>query len=523
MQLPRINKLPATAIFLAVASLSFAAVELPVPYLQQPDNQTCLPTCLTMALHFMGRESLTSDTVQKFQKRTQYNRYNVPGIVKDYNLYALPTWHELGWTRETVEHELDQGRPVILGLNQGPVGHFVLAIGYTNDHKIIIHDPWYKEPGWEFGGPHVVADWSQLNFRGGIMIHATPFPDEPKPAGKIVKEEYPKRMAPGETAQVSYEIRNTSDKPWPDGVFLAAIDPTSTSTERESAFFVQEDWLSPTRIKGPDKRNLMSSDTATFTFKIRAPQVAKATTFREHWNLIDKNGHWLNGRRLTMSEDHAAAFTIVVSPQTTATLPQHETSNGSQPSLPWQVKYGTITTDDTTTKPPDASRPWRLLTPGKTCDAAWLGNGAWTDYRVEAWVYCEMRPELKSEGFDRVGIFIRDNGQHAGDTKNETEIGECYAMTFDSDDGSIRAGFITNGSLDDFRPKAQRHKLTETGWHKFSIKCEGETLTYELDDKPFYAGKDKEFKSGECGIYYRSVLDSPGTAHGVAFAGFKAE
>ena len=39
-----------------------------------------------------------------------------------------------------------------------------------------------------------------------------------------------------------------------------------------------------------------------------------------------------------------------------------------------------------------------------------LGDFGDADYSVEAWLYCEYRPEVAHDGFDRVGIFARDDG-----------------------------------------------------------------------------------------------------------------
>ena len=168
---------------------------------------------------------------------------------------------------------------------------------------------------------------------------------------------------------------------------------------------------------------------------------------------------------------------------------------------------------------PDGLTALQLVTPGRTYDSAWVGDPQWSDYRVEAWVWCEYRPGEEAQGWDRVGIFARDNGDRAGDTKDGVELGGSYAMTFDTDDGGVRAGNIDNGGIEDFRT-GPRHKITETGWHKFSIRCAGDTLTYELDGREFWKGKDKLLKSGDCGVYYRTAFLEPGRSHGVIFAGF---
>jgi hypothetical protein len=135
-------------------------------------------------------------------------------------------------------------------------------------------------------------------------------------------------------------------------------------------------------------------------------------------------------------------------------------------------------------------------------------------------VFCEYRPDDIKKGYDRVGIFARDNGQHAADTKNMLEIGESYCMTYDSDDGYLRAGNIINGGVDDFRPKPRFH-LTESGWHRFSIRCKGNEISYELDGKPFHTEKDKSLRAGECGVYYKSGFTDLQNSHGIRFSDFQ--
>jgi hypothetical protein len=157
---------------------------------------------------------------------------------------------------------------------------------------------------------------------------------------------------------------------------------------------------------------------------------------------------------------------------------------------------------------------------------AWVGDPNWTDYKVQAWLYCELRPGEKPGAFDRVGIFARDNGQHRGATKDEFEIGSSIAMTFDSDDGSVRAGDVVNGVIGDFRK--EWYHIKESGWHLFSVACKGQTVTYELDGKPFHVQEHvRGAKHGDCGVYYETTFNfenqSPGdVSHGVSFAGFKA-
>ena len=505
-------------LYLVLLPLSQAGVDLPVPYLAQPDNQTCLPTCLTMTLHYMDKAELTSATVLQLQKRTRYDRYNIPKIVQDYGLYALPCWYELGWNADTLKKELDAGYPVITGCDLGRAGHFVLITGYTDDGKWILNDPTGKALGYPLGGPHLIAEWEALNWRGGVFIHPAPFA-EAQYSARVVKTTAPKWMTPGETGELRIEVKNNGKNPWPQPLFLEVIEPSFTKIAlRQSPFYVKENWISASRVARIPKT--LPGDIASFSFQIRAPQVTRPGIFREYFTLLDDRG-----RRL--SEEAASgpglfdmsAKIHVESRVPSCALPMVEEAPNGKPALPWLFKFGAFE------PAPDKNHPaaMRLLTPGQKYDVAWLGDRSWTDYKVESMVYCEYRPGEISKGFDRSGIFVRDNGDHAADTRAPgvaVEYGESCCMTYDTDDGRVRAGNIRNGMIDDFHHKPFVY-LKQGGWHKFSIRAKGETITYELDDQPFHTEEDDHFTSGSCGVFYSTRFAEGTLSRGIRFDSFK--
>ena len=502
-----------------------ARVHLPVPYMQQPDNQTCLPTCLLMALHFMGREpNFTSATVQQLHKRAWYERFNVPAIARDYGLYALPNWYQLGWTRRTVEHELDLGRPVVLGSAISRAGHFILAIGYTTDGRLIIHDPTLRSPGYDIGGPDSVVDWEQVFWRGGVILRPESFPAMGAISGTTAETTAPRRVAPGETFDVQIAVRNNGTAPWPDEVFLAPIVPETSPTQmRDSAFRPEKGWQSKYHAAAPDKKNLATSDTAIFRFTLTAPQVSEPTVFIERWNLVDADGRGWGSSYLAGPGDYEMLTRITVDPPRGPwSLPLVETTTSTQPALDWATKGGTLAPAAASLPPvPGGLKAFTLHNARGTTASAYLGDTAWSDYRVDAWVYCDLRKAEGKTGYDRVGIFLRDQADRAGDTKDGAQLGAAYAMTFDSDDGGIRAASIDGGGIEDFHPDP-RYKLKESGWHKFAVRVTGNELIYELDDKEFWRGRDSLFAKGDCGVYYRSSF-TPEKSGGVSFAGFRVD
>lgn len=284
-------------------------------------------------------------------------------------------------------------------------------------------------------------------------------------------------------------------------------------------------WLrKDTPVKLPEA--VAPGTTVTVTFLAKAPAADKATTFLQYFNLRDGDGNWFGTNWLTGPGNRNMGVRLLVMPKNRPEwkLPLVEDVKNGALSLPWQAKYGKLEmADKGTTPPPSGSPVIHLFTSGETHDAAWVGDYAWTDYRVEANVYCELRREQRFDGWERVGIFARDNGQHMLDSKTEAEIGSAVMMCYDGDDGSIRAGYAQNGSVGDFRE--ERFKLKESGWHKFALICKGNTVEYELDGKPFHTERIPQYKSGDCGVFYNSAfkpeLPEQHKAHGVYFSDFK--
>ncbi len=501
---------------ICLSSVVNAGVHLPVPYMSQPDDQTCLPTSFMMTLNFMGRiHEFSSGTVQELHKHCQYNRFNAPELARQYGLYALPNWHNLGWTKDTVKHELDMGRPVIMGVNQGRAGHFILAIGYTDDDRVIVHDPSSSALGYGLGGPNLVTDWKNLMWRGGIILRPEPFPEPPPLSGVAVgrhggplERTIDLRLTEGEDAEVSFTLVNNGRMRWPSPLYLAPVDPDSSPTRAIDSLIDHESWESARRVTKVGS-GLEPGTTETVTFKITAPEVEETTTVLQYFNLHDSDGNWFGNNWLTGPGHRNMGVRMIVMPRDRPDwkLPLIGSMENGKPTLPWSVKSGQISqADGFTTAPPNGGPVARLYAPGHHFSSAWLGDPQWKDYRIEAWVYCNLRRDQKEIGWERVGIFARDNGQHVADTKNEAEIGHCLAMAFDSDDGSLRAGNVMNGAIRDYRD--ERHRLKKSGWHLFAITCKGPQVTYELDGELFHREENaRGFREGDCGVYYNSAFD----------------
>jgi len=357
-----------------------------------------------------------------------------------------------------------------------------------------------------------------------VILRPEPFPVRDAISGTTAETTAPRRVKPGETFTVEIAVRNNGTVPWPDEVYLAPIVPETSPTQmRDSAFRPEKGWLSKYHAAAPDKKNLATSDTAVFCFPLTAPQVSEPTAFIERWNLVDANGRGWGSSYLAGPGDYEMLTRITVDPPRGPwTLPLVETTTGTKPVLNWATRAGTLTAAASSLPPvPGGLKAFTLHDATSTTASAYLGDTDWSDYRVEAWVYCDLRKAEGKTGYDRVGIFLRDQADRAGDTKDGAQSGAAYAMTFDGDDGGIRAASIDGGGIDDFRPGA-RFKLTESGWHKFAVRVTGNELIYELDGKEFWRGRNRLFSKGDCGVYYRSSF-TPEKSGGVSFAGFRVE
>lgn len=140
------------------------------------------------------------------------------------------------------------------------------------------------------------------------------------------------------------------------------------------------------------------------------------------------------------------------------------------------------------------------------------GDFADADYAVAADVYCEYRPDVSDDGFERYGIFSRDSGTGAFGLSTYGG-GNCYALTYDSGDGRIRAGVVVNGTLTDFR-ESERIYASTTEWRRFQIDCRGSTVTYYVNGEQIAAVTNARHARGYFGIAYQSFFKDVANIHG---------
>ncbi len=141
------------------------------------------------------------------------------------------------------------------------------------------------------------------------------------------------------------------------------------------------------------------------------------------------------------------------------------------------------------------------------------GSFADRDYTVEAWVYCDYRPDVAANGFERYGIFARDAGEAAFTSATGYGAGNCYALTYDSDDGRISAGVIVDGVLTDVLQNTPLY-LPATAWRKFRLDCYGDMITWWVDGVKIATTEDTTHARGYFGIAHHELFQTNANARG---------
>ena len=165
---------------------------------------------------------------------------------------------------------------------------------------------------------------------------------------------------------------------------------------------------------------------------------------------------------------------------------------------------------------------WRFTITAGGAETMRRGDFDDADYSVEADVYCEYRPDVAANGYERYGIFARDDGTGAFDLSG-TSYGsaDCYALTFDSDTGRIRAGKFVDGALTDFLEPTPL-VMAATAWREFRIECDADNIRYYVDDGEIANVTDTTFAHGCFGIGYRERFSNNANIHGARADNFSA-
>lgn len=98
----------------------------------------------------------------------------------------------------------------------------------------------------------------------------------------------PTALVSGETGIVTITVTNNGNVAW--DLDLTRVGTTAPQ-DRESAVFLDGDWLSPSRATGVDTR-VVPGATGTFTFEIVAPDVHETQVMDEAFQLVQGDATW---------------------------------------------------------------------------------------------------------------------------------------------------------------------------------------------------------------------------------------
>jgi phosphodiester glycosidase len=206
----------------------------------------------------------------------------------------------------------------------------------------------------------------------------------------------------------------------------------------------------------------------------------------------------------------------------TTVMPMNDNFISSGRSLAWDEKYTyNPVVSFTPTAPGGDGYVLEVLNPDDEYETASIGQSGDTDYAVEAYIYCDYRLEVIGDGFERSGIFARDNG-NANFESTSLGGGNCYTLTYDSYDGRIRASVVIDGVMTDFLEGSPVYYPSDN-WRKFRIECEGDQISFLVDDLEIVSETDGTHTRGRAGIGYHEYFSTDSNAQGAHAEAFMVE
>lgn len=134
--------------------------------------------------------------------------------------------------------------------------------------------------------------WNWDHYMALVNTGGTPTFD-----ASFVEMSYPSEMVSGDEVVAWVEMRNDCNITW--GLNETRLG-TAEPQDRESAFYVEGNWLSPNRATGADHSTYTPGTDGRFTFLLRAPEVTETTVFEEKFQLVQEGEAWF-GPTVTMS------------------------------------------------------------------------------------------------------------------------------------------------------------------------------------------------------------------------------
>jgi hypothetical protein len=131
---------------------------------------------------------------------------------------------------------------------------------------------------------------------GGFPIGPCPDPTGPEWDAARGASEVPTEMVSGERAVAWFELENTGSRTWNvDSTRLGTLEPE----DHASAFFDEENWISPSRPTGVDHAAAPGA-AGRFSFVIKAPVVTEDTVVVETFGVVEEGVTWFGPSGLTV-------------------------------------------------------------------------------------------------------------------------------------------------------------------------------------------------------------------------------
>jgi hypothetical protein len=206
---------------------------------------------------------------------------------------------------------------------------------------------------------------------------------------------------------------------------------------------------------------------------------------------------------------------------TAQSFPLHDTFPAAGPQLGWRPKFTAPTSVAVTPAAPSGDGTvLRVMDAAGGTESVRLHPGLVRDVAVQADLLCEHRPQLATNGFERIGVFVRDQAAGAFDG-TLSQQGACYALCWDSHDGRVRCLRVQGGVLTDLLPAPRL--VPGTAWRRFRVEAAGNVLTFLLDGEQLLQATDGAFASGEFGIGYHEYFATNTNMRGARIDAFHAD
>ncbi|MBI5851005.1 MAG: hypothetical protein HZB39_08245 [Planctomycetes bacterium] len=203
-------------------------------------------------------------------------------------------------------------------------------------------------------------------------------------------------------------------------------------------------------------------------------------------------------------------------------FPLHDTFPVNGPQLvSWRSKFTAPVSVATSPPPPSGdATALRIMDPAGGTESLRITTGLARDAGVQADLLCEFRPELAANGFERIGVFVRDRASGAFDG-TLSQQGACYALTWDSHDGRVRCLRCNAGVLTDLLP-APRF-VPGTAWRRFRVEAAGDRLAFFLDGERLLETSDATHAQGAFGIGFHEYFATNANMRGARADSFHAD